>query len=142
MGSPHAVADHAKTVLIFFDGVCNLCNGVVKFLIRRDHKRIFKFASLQSDFARATLRQINVDPYSFDSVVVIDGPLLLTKSDAAMHIAKYLGGGWKVVTALKILPKVLRDAGYNVIASNRYRLFGRQDQCMIPTPEIKERFVG
>jgi|SRR5687767_15042740 len=141
MGSPHAVARN-ETIFIFFDGVCNLCNRVVKFLIKSDHKRIFKFASLQSDFARATLRQFHVNPDSFDSIVVIDGPLLLTKSNAALHVARHLGGGWKVTAVLKIFPRFLRDAAYNAIASSRYRLFGKQDECMIPTPDIKERFVG
>src|SRR5687767_12337004 len=118
MGSPRSVSEKER-VFIFFDGVCNLCNGVVKFIIKRDQKGIFKFASLQSDFAKSQLARFNVSPEFFDSFVVVDGPLFLTRSDAALHIAKLLGGPWKAAAVLKMFPRFIRDAGYNLIGSNR-----------------------
>ncbi len=140
MGSPDSLGNH-KPILILFDGVCNLCNGLVQFIIRRDPKGKFKFASLQSDVGRSLLKQFNIDPDLLHSIVVVDNDMAFQRSDAALRIAKYLGGGWKILMAFNILPKFFRDAIYNVIAKNRYRIFGKKDSCMIPTPELKERFV-
>ena len=140
MGSPDSLGNH-KPVLILFDGVCNLCNGLVQFIIRRDAKGKFKFASLQSEVGRSLLKQFNIDPDLLHSIVVIDNGVAFQRSDAVLRIANYLGGRWKILTAFKILPKFFRDGCYNVVAANRYRIFGKQDSCMIPTPELKDRFV-
>ena len=140
MGSPDSLGNH-KPVLILFDGVCNLCNGLVQFIIRRDPKGKFKFASLQSDVGRSLLKQFNIDPDLLHSIVVIDNGVAFQRSDAVLRIANYLGGGWKMLVAFNILPKFFRDAIYNVVATNRYRIFGKKDSCMIPTPELKERFI-
>ena len=140
MGSPDSLGNH-KPVLILFDGVCNLCNGLVQFIIRRDAKGKFKFASLQSEVGRSLLKQFNIDPDLLHSIVVIDNGVAFQRSDAVLRIANYLGGRWKMLTALKILPKFFRDACYDVVAATRYRIFGKQDSCMIPTPELKERFI-
>jgi predicted DCC family thiol-disulfide oxidoreductase YuxK len=140
MGSPDSLGSH-RPILILFDGVCNLCSGVVKFIVRRDPKGKFKFASLQSDAGRSILKQFNIDPDLLHSIVVIDNDAALERSDAAIHIATQLGGPWKLLKAFKIVPKFLRDAGYNVVAASRYRIFGKKDTCMIPTPELKERFI-
>jgi predicted DCC family thiol-disulfide oxidoreductase YuxK len=130
-----------RTSLVLFDGVCNLCNGLVQFIIKRDPSSKFRFASLQSDFGRSQLVRFNLDPELLHSIVVIDGDVALQRSDAAIYIAKQLGGPWKLLRAFKILPKFLRDAGYDVVAANRYRIFGKKDSCMIPTPQLKERFI-
>ena len=140
MGSPDSLGNH-KPVLILFDGVCNLCNGLVQFIIRRDAKGKFKFASLQSEVGRSLLKQFNIDPDLLHSIVVIDNGVAFQRSDAVLRIANYLGGRWKILAAFKILPKFFRDGCYNVVAANRYRIFGKQDSCMIPTPELKDRFV-
>jgi len=130
-----------KTLLILFDGVCNLCNGFVQFLIKRDPAGKFRFASLQSDFGRSQLIRFNLNPDLLHSVIVIEGDNVLQRSDAALRIVNQLGGPWKILTALKIFPKFLRDALYNVVARNRYKVFGKRDSCMIPTPELKARFI-
>ena len=140
MGSPDSLGNH-RPVLILFDGVCNLCNGLVQFIIRRDPKGKFKFASLQSNVGRSLLKQFNIDPDLLHSIVVIDNGVAFQRSDAALRIANYLGGRWKMLKAFNILPKFFCDACYNVVAANRYRIFGKKDSCMIPTPELKERFM-
>ena len=140
MGSPDSLGNH-RPILILFDGVCNLCNGLVQFIIRRDPKGKFKFASLQSDVGRSLLTKFNIDPDLLHSIVVIDHDVAYQRSDAALRIANCLGGGWKILKAFNILPKFFRDTIYNVIAKNRYRIFGKKDSCMIPTPELKERFI-
>ena len=122
MGSPDSLGNH-KPVLILFDGVCNLCNGLVQFIIRRDAKGKFKFASLQSEVGRSLLKQFNIDPDLLHSIVVIDNGVAFQRSDAVLRIANYLGGHWKILMAFKILPKFFRDGCYNVVAANRYRIF-------------------
>jgi predicted DCC family thiol-disulfide oxidoreductase YuxK len=140
MGSPDSLGSHRPT-LILFDGVCNLCNGLVQFIIRRDPKGKFRFASLQSTGGRLQLSRFNINPDLLHSIIVIDDDVALERSDAALHIANHLGGPWKILNVFKILPKFLRDAIYNIVAANRYRIFGKKDSCMIPTPQLKERFV-
>jgi predicted DCC family thiol-disulfide oxidoreductase YuxK len=130
-----------RTLLILFDGVCNLCNGFVQFLIKRDPAGKFRFASLQSDFGRSQLLRFNLDPDLLHSVILIEGDNVLQRSDAALRIVNQLGGAWKILNAFKIFPKFLRDALYNVVARNRYKVFGKRDSCMIPTPELKARFI-
>lgn len=141
MGSPGAIANQVP-VLILFDGVCNLCNGAVRFIIKRDRHAKFKFASLQSTFGRTTLQRFKLNPDSLHSVVVIDNDVALEKSNAALQIARHLGYPWKLLTLFHWIPKNVRDGLYNVVAKNRYRLFGRRDACMIPTPEMQGRFLG
>lgn len=126
--------------IILFDGVCNLCSGSVQFIIKRDPSGYFKFASLQSDFGQQHLQRLNLDPQSFHSIILITGDKVFQRSDAALEIAKKLTGAWPVLYGFKILPRFLRDAVYNLISKNRYRLFGKKDACWIPTPELKSRF--
>ena len=140
MGSPDSLGSH-KPVIILFDGVCNLCNGSVQFLIRRDPNAKFKFASLQSEVGRSLLKQFNIDPDLLHSIIVIDNDVAFQRSDAALRIANHLGGGWKILKVFNILPKFFRDACYNIVATNRYRIFGKRESCMVPTPELKQRFV-
>ncbi len=130
-----------QPVIILFDGVCNLCNGAVQFIIRRDPHHKFRFASLQSAAGQELLLSHGVDATSLYSILVIDSGVLYQRSDAALRIARYLSGLWPVLTIFRILPRVIRDAVYNGVAANRYKWFGKREACMIPTPDLKARFL-
>lgn len=131
-----------KTVVLF-DGVCNLCNSTVQFIIRHDPKGQFQFASQQSEVGQKLLAAhgVSTSQALADSVVVIEGEKVWLESDAALHILYRLGGIWSVPAALWFLPKAFRDWVYRLIAKNRYRIFGQRESCMIPTPEHKKRFL-
>ena len=132
----------AEPSVIFFDGVCNLCHGLVQFVIARDPQARFHFAALQSEAARRLLPAgLNPDPDHPDSVVLLENGRVYTHSAAVLRILRRLGGGWAVLSAARILPRFLRDAAYRFVARNRYRWFGRQNECWLPTPELKARFV-
>lgn len=122
---------------IFFDGHCNLCNGIIKFIIRRDGKNIFKFASLQSKAAEG----LNLGKENPDTIYFRNGSRLTSKSDAALKIFKYLRFPWCLLHGLIIFPRRLRDSVYHLISENRYKWFGRSDECLIPSPEIQNRFL-
>lgn len=126
--------------IIFFDGVCNLCSGAVKFVLKRDRNQRFKFASLQSEFAHDCLGKFGVHE-SLETIVLIQNGVLYKKSDAALQIARQLGFPFSLFYGLKIFPKGLRDVVYDFIARNRYQWFGKSDYCMIPSAELSERFV-
>lgn len=128
--------------IVFFDGVCNLCNGLVIFIIKHDHKRRIRFAPLQSDIAGKLLSETNPELLNIDSVIYITGSKNFTGSDAILHMLRDMGGGWKIFYAFKVIPRFIRDYIYNVIAANRYGMFGKRDSCMIPGPGVKERFLG
>lgn len=128
--------------IMFFDGVCNLCNGLVRFIIKHDHKRRIRFAPLQSDIAGKLLREKDPALVRIDSVIYFTPSGFYVRSEAILHMLKDLGGGWKIFYAFIIIPRIIRDYIYNIIASNRYRIFGKRDRCMVPTPEVKERFLG
>lgn len=129
--------------IILFDGVCNLCNNSVQFVIKRDKKDVFRFASLQSEAGQKLLAERGIDPEKTDSIVLIEPDVAYyTKSQAAIEIASELGGGWSFLRVFEyILPVSLRDRVYDFIASNRYKWYGKKDQCMVPTPELKDRFL-
>ncbi|MDZ4757308.1 MAG: thiol-disulfide oxidoreductase DCC family protein [Bacteroidota bacterium] len=127
--------------IILFDGVCNLCNTMVQFVIKRDPKAKFKFASLQSESGQAILKKFNLPVNDFNSFVYIQGEQCYLRSSAALRVAKELGGAWKLFYAFIIIPKFIRDFFYNMIAKRRYSMFGKQDSCMIPTSELKSRFL-
>lgn len=140
MGSPGEVTlPQAKIIL--FDGVCNLCSGAVQFIIKRDRKGIFKFASLQSSFGQQQLEKFNIDKNLLHSIILVHDDQFFERSDAALEIAKHLNGLWLVLYVFKIIPRFIRDGIYNLIARNRYGLFGKKDACWIPTPELKDRFL-
>lgn len=128
--------------IILFDGVCNLCNSAVQYVIKRDGKGIFKFASLQSETGRALLVKSGLPPDHLKSFVYIRGSRFYTRSTAALKVAKQLKGPVQLLYGFIIVPKLIRDWIYDLIAKNRYRLFGRKDTCMIPTPQLKERFYS
>lgn len=123
--------------IILFDGVCNLCNDAVNFVIKRDKTNIFKFATLQSEDAQA----FGFNPDNMNSIILIDGDKKYSKSTAALHIAKHLSGGFPLLYAFIILPKFFRDWIYDYIAKNRYKWFGKKESCMIPTPELQKKFL-
>jgi len=140
MGAPGEV-EPLKSKIVLFDGVCNLCSGSVQFIIKRDVKKAFKFASLQSKFGQQQLDVFNIDKNLLHSIILVSGDHFFQRSDAALEIAKQLSGAWPVLYGFKILPRFLRDGIYNLIARNRYRIFGKKDSCWIPTPDLKERFL-
>ncbi|MCB0491023.1 MAG: thiol-disulfide oxidoreductase DCC family protein [Cyclobacteriaceae bacterium] len=137
MGAPDTVVNP----VVLFDGVCNLCNGSVQFIIKRDKAGKFLFAALQSQYGQAQLDQLGISSTSLQSIVLIKGDQFYQRSNAVLEIAKMLGGLWSLLYVFKIVPAFVRDWIYNGIANNRYKWFGRQDQCMIPTPALKARFL-
>ena len=126
---------------ILFDGVCNLCNGFVRFVIARDPAARFRFAPLTSPAATLVLRQAGVSRPLPDSIVFIEDGKAYVRSDAALRIARGLRFPWPLLYAFVIVPRVIRDGIYDAIAARRYRWFGRQDVCMVPAPELRERFL-
>jgi len=126
--------------VIFFDGVCGLCNSWIDFIISRDRRRKFRFGPLQGETARDWL-QLAPDA-SFDSVTLVDHTGIYRKSDAVSRILAYLGGGWRIIGCLlQFVPRLLRDWGYDFIARRRYRWFGKKESCRLPTPDERTRFL-
>lgn len=128
------------STLILFDGVCNFCNSSVQFIIKRDPSRIFKFASLQSEMGRKRLQQVGLSE-DIESIVLIIDDKYYIKSSAALQICRRLNGAWKLFYILRVVPVPVRDYFYNFIAKNRYKWFGKKESCMLPTPEIRDRFL-
>ena len=129
--------------IILFDGVCNLCNGFVKLVIKYDKKDVFRFAALQSDIGKEIIKNIGLENQNIDSVVFYDpNGIYFIKSNAALEILKNLGGIFYLAFFLKIFPRFIRDFGYDFIARNRYKWLGRKESCMIPTPELKAKFLA
>ncbi|HXH19618.1 MAG TPA: thiol-disulfide oxidoreductase DCC family protein [Chitinophagales bacterium] len=129
------------SAIILFDGVCKLCNASVRFIIKRDKKAYFRFASLQSAFAGDLFRKLNFDSNGVDSIVLYENGKVYVRSTAALKIAKHLSGWWFLIYGCIIFPRFLRDAAYDFIARNRYKWFGKKEFCMVPEPEIKGRFL-
>jgi predicted DCC family thiol-disulfide oxidoreductase YuxK len=130
-----------ENYILLFDGVCNLCVGVVNFTIKRDSEEKFKFAALQSESGQALLKKYNLPTNDFDSFVFIKGEKYFLKSSAALNVLKELGGVWKLFYLFIILPAPLRDFIYNIVARRRYSIFGKRDSCIVPTPAVKRRFL-
>jgi len=133
--------DNTNRNIILFDGVCNLCNGIVRFIIKRDVKSKFRFASLQSETGRLWLEKFGLSGNDFKSFVLIQGDRCYIKSTAALKMFRELGGIWTLLYVFIWIPRPLRDLLYDVIAKNRYTIFGKQETCMIPTPELEARFL-
>jgi predicted DCC family thiol-disulfide oxidoreductase YuxK len=136
------VPEQEDHTIVLFDGVCNLCNAAVNFLIDHDPEGRFKFGALQSEAVEPLLERQGLKADYLDSFVLIDDEQVYRRSDAALRIAWRLGGPWRLIYPLLLLPRPLRDAAYNWIAENRYRWFGKQDACRLPTPELKARFIS
>ncbi|MEK3909332.1 thiol-disulfide oxidoreductase DCC family protein [Oceanobacillus sp. FSL W7-1309] len=126
--------------LILFDGECNFCDRGVQFIITRDPKGRFKFASLQSDISKNILRSFDT-PKDLDSMVLIEDNKYYIKSAAALRICKQLKGPWKIVYGFVIIPRPIRDFFYGIIARNRYKWFGKKRSCELPSPEVRKRFL-
>lgn len=131
----------ASPIIVLFDGVCNLCNSSVQFILRRDHSRRFVFASLQSPAGQKLLQQFGLPQDQFNSFVLIENDKVYTRSSGALRVLRHLGKGWQLLYSLIIVPKPFRDVVYNWIARNRYKWFGRQEACWVPTPDLKKRFL-
>lgn len=127
--------------VVLFDGVCYFCNAVVNRLIRHDKKRILRFAALQSAAGQRLLKQYNLPQQDFDSFILIDGDRVYKRSAAALALYNQLGWQWKWTQIFRLVPGVFRDYVYDVFARNRYRWFGQKEECMIPTPEVRDRFL-
>jgi predicted DCC family thiol-disulfide oxidoreductase YuxK len=126
--------------VILYDGVCNLCNGIVQFVIKRDKKQLFKFASLQSAFGEAVLQKHHLSGTGFNSFILLQNGKVYTKSTGALMVAGQLSGAWSLLGLFRIIPSFIRDRFYDIIAKNRYKWFGKEDTCTVPSPELKIRF--
>ncbi|WP_110111918.1 thiol-disulfide oxidoreductase DCC family protein [Bacillus sp. CGMCC 1.16541] len=131
-----------STQIILFDGVCNLCEHSVQFIIKHDRHALFSFASLQSDIGEQLLEERGLSAQRIQSVVYLTDNHVYTSSTAALKIARHLDGGWKWFYFLIIIPKPIRDFFYRFIAKNRYKWFGKKDSCMLPNPQNKKRFLN
>jgi len=126
---------------VLFDGVCNFCNASINFVIEHDRAGYFKFAPLQSAIGEELIAEHEIDRIETDSVILVEDGEVFTHSTAALRIAKHLDGPWSWAHGLIVLPRSLRDMAYRLFAKYRYRLFGRRDSCMMPTPEVRARFL-
>ncbi len=127
--------------IVFFDGVCNLCTGSVKFVIKRDSKDKFRFAALQSDAAQQQLRPFGLSLNELNTILLLEQGRVYQRSAAALRIARRLDGAWPLLYGFMIVPAFIRDFVYNQIASRRYRVWGREESCMVPSAELKAKFL-
>ena len=132
-------------MIVFFDGVCNLCQGSVRYLIKNDKKGVLKFASLQGDYAKDFVNQKDfvdqTEIHSMQSIMFFDGKNLYKKSTAVLKLSSLLGNWHQLLLLGYILPRFLRDWLYDIVANNRYRLFGKKDECMLPSKGLENRFL-
>ncbi|MEO8197730.1 MAG: DCC1-like thiol-disulfide oxidoreductase family protein [Thermoanaerobaculia bacterium] len=137
----------AGSPILLFDGVCNLCGATVQWVIRHDPQGIFRFAALQSAAGQAILARVGESlaaagaGKTLDSVVLVDGERCWVRSAAALEVLRRLGGPWALLRVFGLLPRAVRDAIYDRVARRRYRWFGRRDECWLPTPELRRRFL-
>lgn len=127
--------------VILFDGVCNLCNGWVQFVIKRDPAKRILFASIQGDSGQAILTHYGMSTSDFDTMVVIENGQHYIRSTAALTAVRWLSGLWFLFAVFLIVPRFIRDFCYNRVAKNRYKMFGESESCWLPTPELRERFL-
>jgi predicted DCC family thiol-disulfide oxidoreductase YuxK len=131
----------AEPAVIFFDGVCNLCNAAVQFVLKRDGKDYFRYASLQSDYAQQQLAKHALTVTAGDSFVLLESGRVYEQSTAALRVAKRLKGLWPLLYVFILVPPFIRNAVYNWVAKNRYYWFGKQESCWVPTPALKSKFL-
>ena len=127
--------------IILFDGICNLCNRAVNFIIKRNKKSRIQFAALQTNSGKQLLEQFNLPTQSINSLILIEKGIVYTQSTAVLKICKHLNGLWPLLYGLIILPKFIRNGIYRLIATNRYQWFGKQEKCMVPSAELSDRFL-
>ncbi len=130
-----------ESPIVLFDGVCNLCNGFVQFIVPRDPAGKIHFASLQSDIGQDLLAAHDLPTDALESIVLIEGDDCYVKSAAVARIAAHLGGVYALLSALRYLPRPIRDRAYDFVAARRYRWFGRKEQCLMPTGDVRTRFL-
>ncbi|HJV77954.1 MAG TPA: thiol-disulfide oxidoreductase DCC family protein [Paludibacter sp.] len=130
-----------QSPVILFDGICNLCCGWVRFLIRRDKNRMFRFASIQSDAGKKLLDSAGLSHIDPETIVYLKDKQFYQESSAVLEILSDLGGIWKITTLFRLIPKAVRNGIYRFIARNRYRIFGARSSCLMPTPENAKRFL-
>lgn len=129
--------------IILFDGVCNLCNSAIQFIIKQDKKDLFRFVALQSELGEKIINHMGVDFQKMDSIILYEpGVAYYYKSEAALKIASHLGSFYSLLTVFKILPTAFSNFIYDWIARNRYKWYGKKENCMIPTPELKSKFLA
>jgi predicted DCC family thiol-disulfide oxidoreductase YuxK len=129
--------------IILFDGVCNLCNSSVQYVIKRDKSDVFRFAALQSELGQKIIKHIGIANKNIDSIVLYEpGKAYYYKSSAAIEIARDLGGLFTFGTVFRIIPTTIRNILYDYIAKNRYKWYGKQESCMMPTTELKSKFLN
>jgi len=128
--------------IILFDGICNLCDAAVQFVIKRDKKDVFRFLAIQSDFGQEIIKFIGIDISKTDSIILYEpGKAYYHKAEAALKISKELGGIYSLLTIFTLLPKGISNIVYDFIARNRYKWYGKKDACIIPTPAIRAKFL-
>ena len=128
--------------LVIFDGVCNFCNGAVNFIIERDPYGKFAFTPMQSEFAQETLRSHRITSVDADTIILVKDGKTFVRTKAALEIARDLTGYWYLLNVFRVIPPPVRDWFYRIFARNRYKLFGKANSCMMPTPDVKNRFIG
>ena len=126
---------------MIFDGVCNLCAHSVRFILDHESDQTLRFAPLQSPAGARLMRELGFDARDAKTFVLLADGKAYVRSDAAVRVSRYLGGGWRLLGAIRIIPRPVRDWAYDIVARNRYRWFGRADTCMVPTPELRARFM-
>jgi len=135
------VSPHIEQELVIFDGVCNLCAHSVRFILKCEADKTLRFVPLQTPAGARLLRQFNFDPEDVRTFVLVSKGLVYVKSDAALEVARHFGWPWKGLLVLRVVPRLIRNWLYDRIAENRYRWFGRNAICMVPTPELRTRFM-
>jgi predicted DCC family thiol-disulfide oxidoreductase YuxK len=140
-------ADFAGSTVVLFDGICGMCNATVQFLLKRDRRGALGYASLQSDVAREVLARHGRDASDLDTVYVVTGfdteaEQVFARSSAVLRMVAALGGVYRAITVLRVVPTFVRDFFYDRVASNRYRMFGKREACMVPSPEHRARFLA
>lgn len=137
----HSTDDPKESAIVLIDGVCHMCQGLTQFIIRRDPRGVFRFASLQSEIGQELLRQGGMSESSIDTMVLIEDGKYYTRSTGALRIARRLRFPWSLSYVFILIPPFLRNLVYRWVAKNRYRWFGQSSECMIPTPDIRRRFL-
>lgn len=137
-----ADGDPGDHPVVLFDGVCNLCTGAVQFIVPRDADGTLRFAPLQSDVGADLLAECGLDPEARESIVLVEDGECFRKSGAALRIAAHLDGAWPLLRHLVVVPRPIRDAVYDVVARYRYDVFGRKDRCMVPSDDLRDRFLA
>ncbi|WP_286166446.1 thiol-disulfide oxidoreductase DCC family protein [Bacillus sp. E(2018)] len=134
-------AEDVIQAVLLFDGVCNLCNGSVQFILKHEKSEKLKFAAIQSEAGRALLSQYNIDPERTNSVILVIDGVVYTESDAVAKVAEFLRFPYNLGRYMKVVPRQIRNVFYKKVASNRYKWFGQKESCMIPTPDLRNRFL-